>query len=76
MKEWPNQMEQCLNEIQFPGPEIALSTGDYARVMAAMLKIPVHKTSNDKGLIEAMYQMFTLYSDFTKNQHLMGQQER
>lgn len=51
-----------------------MSTEEYARVMCAMLNIPVHKTTNQKGLTEALYQMFQLYSDLKDNQHLKAMQ--
>lgn len=34
-----------------------------------MLDIPVHAGKGNKGLIEAMHVMFTLFSDFKENQH-------
>lgn len=75
MEEWPSNIENTLRDIKFPGPEIELSTGDYAKVMATMLDIPVHKTANNKGVIESLHVMFTLYSDFKENQHFQKQQQ-
>lgn len=70
MEEWPPAMERALREIEFPTPEIALSTLDYARVMLAMLGIPVHNTPNEKGVIEGLHVMLTLLSEFRENQHI------
>lgn len=43
MQEWHPDMEQAFRQIQFPGPEIDMSVGDYARIICAMADIPVHK---------------------------------
>lgn len=76
MEEWPPAIEHALKETEFPGPEIDLSTEDYAKTVATMLDIPIHKTAQNKGVIEAMHVMFTLYSDFKENQHFQKQQEQ
>ena len=73
MEEWPPSIEKTLRDVDFPGPEIDVSLDDYAKIMATMLDIPVHKTQNNKGIIEAMHVMFTLYSDFKENQHFQKQ---
>lgn len=76
MDEWPPAIEAVLREIEFPGPEIDLSVEDYAKTVATMLDIPIHKTPSNKGIIEAMHVMFTLYSDFKENQHFQKQQQQ
>ena len=76
MEEWPPSIEKTLRDVDFPGPEIDVSLDDYAKIMATMLDIPVHKTQNNKGIIEAMHVMFTLYSDFKENQHFQKQQQQ
>ncbi len=68
MEEWPQGMERAMREIDFPGPDIALSTEDYSKVMLALLGIPNHK--HDKGIIEGLHTMFTLYSVFKENEHI------
>jgi len=40
MEEWPIGMEKALKEIEFPTPDIAMSTQEYASVMLALLGIP------------------------------------
>jgi intraflagellar transport protein 46 len=72
MEEWPASMEGVLKEIEFPGPELEVSTQDYARIISMILDIPVHAGKNNKGVIEAMHVMFTLYSDFKENQHFQN----
>lgn len=75
MDEWPSQMEQAMRNFEFPGPDIAMSTEEYARLMCAMLNIPVHKTANNKGVIEALHMMFTVFSDFKENPHFQKQEQ-
>ena len=69
MEEWPPQMEQALKEIRFPGGEIDMHAGDYARLVCALLDIPTHKLANNKSVIESLHVLFTLFSDFRQNQH-------
>lgn len=76
MDVWPPQVENILKEVPFPGPEIDLSTEDYAKTMLAMLDIPVHNLPENKGIIEALHVMFTLYSTFKDNQHFQKQQQQ
>lgn len=75
MEVWPPQVENVLRDIPFPGPDIDLSTEDYARTCLAMLDIPVHSLPDNKGIIEALHVMFTLYSTFKENQHFKKQQQ-
>ena len=37
------ELEQALMDMQFPGAEIDMHPSDYARIVLAMLDIPVHK---------------------------------
>lgn len=76
MEEWPPAIEQVLRDVPFPGPDIDISTEDYAKIIATMLDIPVHKTASNKGTIEALHMMFTLYSTFKENQHFLKQQQQ
>lgn len=75
MEEWPPAIEHILKETTFPGPEIDLTTDDYAKAVTTMLDIPVHKNASNKGTIEALHVMFTLYSTFKENQHFAKQQQ-
>ena len=69
MQEWIPPMEEAFNTIQLPGPEIDISLADYAKMVCAMLDIPVHKLSNKKSLIESLHHLFTLYAEFKDNPH-------
>jgi intraflagellar transport protein 46 len=62
-------MEAAFKQIEFPGPEIDMHTTDYARLICAFTDIPVHKSSNNKALIESLHVLFTLFSEFRSNQH-------
>ena len=74
MEEWPPVIEQTLRDNKFPGPELDVSAADYVRLIAWMLDVPVHQTKTNKGLVEAMHVIFTLFSDFKQNQHFINKQ--
>lgn len=75
MEVWPPAVEQVLKEIPFPGPELEVSTEDYAKLICTMLDIPVHNLPDNKGIIEALYVVFTLYSEFKANQHFQKKEQ-
>ena len=74
MQEMNPELESALKEISFPGPEIDMHPGDYAKVILTFLDIPVHKLSNNKSLIESLHVLFTLFSEFRQNQHFKNQE--
>jgi intraflagellar transport protein 46 len=76
MEEWPPAIENLLKDIPFPGPDIDMSPDDYAKAVLAMLDIPVHKGADNKGIIEGLHVMFTLFSTFKENQHFQKQQQQ
>ena len=47
---------------------------DYAKMLCTLLDIPVHKLANNKGTIEALHVLFTLYSELKSNIHVQQQQ--
>jgi intraflagellar transport protein 46 len=67
MSEMQPGMESALKEVKFPGPEIDMHTSDYARIICAMLDIPVHKLANNKSQTESLHVLFTLFSEFRQN---------
>ena len=69
MEEWPPEMEQALQNLEFPTPEIDMHTSDYARLILAICDIPVHKSSNNKSVIESLHVLFSLLIEFRNNQH-------
>lgn len=68
MQEWPEKMESTLKDINFPDERINMSLEDYAKLTCNMFDIPIHKVNSDKGTIEAVHVLFTLYSAFKDHQ--------
>jgi len=64
MSEMSPEMEYALKDTQFPGADIDMHPNDYARIILAMLDIPVHKLTNNRSLIESLHVLFTLFSEF------------
>ena len=69
MIEFEPEFERALKEMDFPTGEIDMHSADYARIVLAMIDIPVHKLANNKSLIESLHVLFTLFSTFRSNQH-------
>ena len=67
MQVWPEKMEDMLKTVKLPPPAIDLDVRDYARVLCAILDIPVHT-----NVTESLHVLFTLYSEFSTNQHFMN----
>lgn len=75
MLEMNPDFEEALKNITFPGGEIDINPGDYARIVLTLLDIPVHKLANKKSLIESLHVLFTLFSTFRSNQHFQPKVE-
>jgi intraflagellar transport protein 46 len=69
MEEWKPEMEAAFKEIAFPGPEIDMHATDYAKLICSLTDIPVHKSANNRGVIESLHVVFTLFLEFRSNQH-------
>jgi intraflagellar transport protein 46 len=69
MSEMNPLMENAIKEFTFPGAEIDINTENYARLVCAILDIPVHKLANNKSIIESLHVLFTLFFEFRQNQH-------
>ena len=67
MAEWPPEMEDAFKNIPFPGPEIDMHISDFSKMICTFLDIPVHKLANNKGCIESLHVLFTLYSELKSN---------
>jgi len=67
MQEWNPEMENALKEVSFPGPDIDMQTGEYAKLICSMVDIPCHKLQNSKSVIESLHVLFTLFSEFRQN---------
>jgi intraflagellar transport protein 46 len=64
MQEWPEDFEDSLRQGQLPKPEMDLSTEEYARVLCAIMDVPVYDS-----LIESLHVVFSLYMAFKENPH-------
>jgi intraflagellar transport protein 46 len=62
MELWPAPFEEALASVVLPTGDIDLSFEDFARVICALLEIPVRGS-----LIESLHHLFTLYSSFAGN---------
>lgn len=59
MEPWADEMETALASLPLPGADLDLTLEEYARVICALLDIPV------KGnLVESVHLLFTLYQQF------------
>ena len=70
MDPWPEKFEGALQSLIVPSCELDLSFEDYARVVCAILEIPVRG-----NIIESLHHLFSLYSEFASNQHFMAQRQ-
>lgn len=67
MQVWPEDFEEKLKTVKLPPPEIDLPILDYARVLCCILDIPCYQ-----NVTESLHVLFTLYSEFSSNQHFMA----
>mmetsp|Transcript_27411 Transcript_27411/g.74360 ORF Transcript_27411/g.74360 Transcript_27411/m.74360 type:complete len:113 (+) Transcript_27411:445-783(+) len=64
MQEWPEEFEEMLQKTTLPGPDMELSLEEYAKVICAMMDVPVYD-----NLIESLHVIFSLYMEFKDNPH-------
>ncbi|KAJ0173476.1 hypothetical protein K1T71_010625 [Dendrolimus kikuchii] len=67
MEEWPDSMEQTLNEVGFPPPTLDCSLAQYLALVCGLLDIPVHGETLD-DTIHSLHLLFSLYSAVRNNQ--------
>jgi len=72
MQAWDPEFEKVLEENPLPEADLDIPIEDLARYSCGLLDIPVYDSNKEKGLIESMHVMFTLYSALV--QHSQGQQ--
>lgn len=73
MQAWDPEFEKILDENQLPDEtNLDIPIEDFARYACALLDIPVYDQNKEKSLVEAVHQMFTLYSAF--DEHFANQQ--
>ncbi|XP_034834151.1 intraflagellar transport protein 46 homolog [Maniola hyperantus] len=74
MEEWPETMEDTLNEVGFPPANIDCTLSQYVDLVCALFDIPVQgDTLNDR--IQALHLLFNLYSA-VKNSQLYADREK
>ena len=74
MEEWPEVMEETLNDVGFPPANIDCSLSQYVDLVCALFDIPVQgDTLNDR--IQALHLLFNLYSA-VKNSQLYAEREK
>ncbi|KAJ2953511.1 hypothetical protein O0L34_g1110 [Tuta absoluta] len=67
MEEWPENIEETLNDVGFPPPTLDCSLSQYVDIVCGLFDIPVTgDTLNDR--IQALHLLFSLYSAVKNNQ--------
>lgn len=69
MEAWNPDIEEALNGLELPGPDLDVELNMYVLIVCSLLGIPVHELTNGKSFTESLHVLFTLYSDFKANQH-------
>eukprot|EP00903_Cladosiphon_okamuranus_P011377 g10723.t1 len=66
MEAWPPQVEEILDNVNVLTPELDIPLEDYARMMCAVMDIPVYD-----NIIESLHVLFTTFMEFKSNAHFM-----
>ncbi|CAM9768534.1 unnamed protein product [Ascophyllum nodosum] len=66
MEAWPPEVEEIIDNVNGLSPEIDLPLEDYARMICAIMDIPVHD-----NIVESLHVLFTTYMEFKSNAHFM-----
>ncbi|XP_050664218.1 intraflagellar transport protein 46 homolog [Leptidea sinapis] len=67
MEEWPEMIEETLNDSGFPPANLDCSISEYVDIICAMFDIPIHgDTLNHR--IQALHLLFSLYSAVKNSQ--------
>eukprot|EP00904_Undaria_pinnatifida_P008712 jgi/Undpi1/4971/HiC_scaffold_19.g08323.m1 len=66
MEAWPPEVEEIIGNVNMLTPELDLPLEDYARMMCAVMDIPVYD-----NLIESLHVLFTTFMEFKSNAHFM-----
>jgi Intraflagellar transport complex B protein 46 C terminal len=64
MEAWDPQFEQIISQMPLPGPNLDISTEDYARFALTMLDIPIYPENKEKNVIEGLHVLFSLYQAY------------
>eukprot|EP00752_Nemacystus_decipiens_P005915 g5346.t1 len=66
MEAWPPEVEEILDNVNLLTPELDIPLEDYARMMCAVMDIPVYD-----NIIESLHVLFTTFMEFKSNAHFM-----
>ena len=64
MEPWPEKFETTLNSLPLPTADLDLSLEEYAKIICALLEIPVKN-----NIIESLHVLFSVYMQFKENTH-------
>lgn len=67
MQVWPEEFEELLKETGLPSADMDMSLEEYARLVCAMLDVPVYDS-----VTQSLHVVFSLYNEFRNNQHFVG----
>ncbi|CCI41861.1 unnamed protein product [Albugo candida] len=70
MQMWPEEFEDLLTKVSLPTSSLDLSLEKYVRIICAILDIPMYK-----NIYESLHLLFTLFLEFSNNQHFMNYDE-
>ncbi|XP_049878186.1 intraflagellar transport protein 46 homolog isoform X2 [Pectinophora gossypiella] len=75
MEEWPETIEETLNEVGFPPGNLDCSLSQYVDIVCGMFDVPIAgDTLNDR--IQALHLLFSLYSAVKNSQLYEERQEK
>ncbi|CAM9113014.1 unnamed protein product [Scytosiphon promiscuus] len=66
MEAWPPEVEEILGKVNLLNPELDIPLEDYARMMCAVMDVPVYD-----NIIESLHVLFTTFMEFKSNAHFM-----
>jgi len=66
MQVWPPEFEDILRTLKVPPAELDVSLEEYAQICCNLLDIPVHSSA-----VQSLHVFFTLFSEFSANQHFI-----
>ena len=69
MQPWESEIESTLSKLDFRTSDLPISTEKLTQIVCNIAGVPIHKTNNDKNIIESLHVLFTLYSAFDANDH-------
>ncbi len=71
----PPSLETIALQVPLPTADMDMSTEEYARVVCALLDVPVHSGGSGEApgnLIQSLHLIFSTYMEFKSNAHFAG----